>query len=359
MRTFKVFYTGDFLDQNGDVTRKDIGLDRLDNIPFIQTGFLTDQKPQPNDPSYWDRLYSLKITRQHVADANGLVVCRPWVKASAFSGGAENLVVIGRAGAGYDKIDLEACTANDVLVFNSPHSLDHSTASAALLFILALAKRLPEHERMARSGRWDRQSQITGDDLPGQTLGIVGFGQTGAELARIVAPFKMRLLAYSPRADQARAETLGVSLVPTLDELLRESDFVSLHCRLEDHTRGMIGEQEFRMMKPTAYFINVARGELVQQDVLVRCLRERWIAGAALDVFEEEPLFANDPLIGLDNVILTPHWLPATRQAWRATITSIAEGMLRAAKGQIPDHVLNRAVLERPAFRAKLARFAQ
>ena len=268
-------------------------------------------------------------------------------------------MVIGRAGAGYDKIDLEACTANDVLVFNSPHSLVHSTASAALLFILALAKRLPEHERMARSGRWDRQAQIMGDDLPGQTLGIIGFGNTGAELARIVAPFKMRLLAYSPHADPARAETLGVSLVPTLNELFRESDFISLHCRLEDHTRGMIGEREFRLMKPTAYFINVARGELVQQDVLVRCLRERWIAGAALDVFEEEPLPADNPLIGLDNVILTPHWLPATRQAGRATITSIAEGMLRVAKGQIPDHVLNHAVLDRPCFRAKLNRFAQ
>jgi len=359
VRTFKVFYTGDYLDQNGDVARHDIGLDQLDNVPFIQTGFLTDLKPQPNDPSYWDRLYSLEITPEHVAVANGLVVCRPWVKASAFSRGAEKLVVIGRAGAGYDKIDLEACTANDVLVFNSPYSLDHSTASAALLFILALAKRLPEHERVARSGRWGQQSQIMGDDLPGQTLGIIGFGQTGAELARIVAPFKMRVLAYSPRANPARAETLGVSLVPALETLLRESDFISLHCRLENHTRAMIGEREFRMMKPTAYFINVGRGELVQQHVLVRCLRERWIAGAGLDVFEEEPLPANDPLIGLDNVILTPHWLPATRQAGRATMTSIKQGMLRAAKGEIPDHVLNRAVLDRPGFRAKLARFAE
>jgi phosphoglycerate dehydrogenase-like enzyme len=357
MRVFKVLYTGD-LDQDGNVPRKDLGFDRLENIPFIQTGFLTDQKPRPNDSSYWDRLYSLQITPEHVAEANGLVVCRPWVKPSAFSRGAENLVVIGRAGAGYDKIDLEACTANDVLVFNSPYSLVHSTASAALLFILALAKRLPEHERMARSGRWERQVQITGDDLPGQTLGIVGFGETGAELARIVAPFRMRLLAYSPRANPARAESLGVSLVPTLDEVFRESDFLSLHCRLEDHTRGMIGEREFRLMKPTAYFINVARGELVEQDVLVRCLRERWIAGAALDVFEDEPLPADNPLIELDNVILTPHWLPATRQAGCATITSIADGILRVAKGQIPDHVLNRAVLDRPGFRAKLARFA-
>jgi len=359
MPVFKVFYTGDYLDQNGNVVRNDIGLDLLENVPFIETGFLTDQGPQPNDSTYWDRLYSLEITPQHVAGANGLIVCRPWVKASAFSRGADTLIAIGRAGAGYDKIDLEACTANDVVVFNSPHTLVHSTASAALLFILALAKRLPEHERMARSGRWDRQSHITGDDLPGETLGILGLGRTGAELARLVAPFRMQVFAYSPHADPGRAATLGVTLVPTLDELLRESDFISLHCRLEEQTRGMLGEREFRLMKPTAYFVNVARGELVQQEVLVRCLRERWIRGAALDVFAEEPLPANDPLVRLDNVILTPHWLPATRHAGRATLASVAEGMSRVAQGQIPDHILNPVVLGRPAFHAKLARFAR
>ena len=148
-----------------------MGLDLLANVPFIQTGSMTDQQPQPGDPTYWDRLYYLEVTPEHVASASGLIICRPWVKASAFSRGAENLVAIGRGGAGYDKIDLEACTANDVLVFNSPDTLVHSTASAALTFILALAKRLPEHERMARTGCWDRQAQITGDDLPGQTLG--------------------------------------------------------------------------------------------------------------------------------------------------------------------------------------------
>ena len=123
MARFSVLYTGDYLDQNGDLLRKDIGLDLLESSPQVQTGFLTDQKPQPNDPTYWSRLYSLEITPQHVADANGLVVCRPWVKASAFSRGAENLVVICRAGAGYDKIDLKTCTANDVMVFNCPESV--------------------------------------------------------------------------------------------------------------------------------------------------------------------------------------------------------------------------------------------
>jgi len=290
MQVFKVLYSGDYLNERGEYVRPDMGLDLLEGLPFIQTGFMRDQAPQPGDATYSERLYSLQVTPGHVASANGLIICRPWVKPAAFAQGAENLVAIGRGGAGYDKIDLEACTANDVLVFNCPNTLVHGTASAALTFILALAKRLPEHERMARTGRWDHQAEITGDDLPGQTLGIVGFGHTGAELARLIAPFKMRILAYSPRADPARAHALGVTLVSSMDEIFRESDFISLHCRLEPPTRGMIGERELRLMKPTAYFINVARGELVQQEVMVKGLTEGWIRGAALDVFEDEPL---------------------------------------------------------------------
>ncbi len=359
MPVFRVLYSGDYLDANGNFVRPDIGLDLLSNVPFIQTGFMRDQAPQLNDPTYSARLYSLEVTPEHVATANGLIICRPWVKDSAFSRGAANLVAIGRGGAGYDKIDVAACTANDVLVFNSPNSLVHSTASAALTFILALAKRLPEHERMARTGRWDRQSEITGDDLPGMTLGIVGLGHTGAELTRLVAPFQMRVLAYSPRADAAQARTLGVTLVDSLAEVFRESDFISIHCRLEPHTHGMIGEREFRLMKPTAYFINVARGELVQQDALVRGLREGWIRGAALDVFQEEPLPADDPLTKLDNVILAPHWLPATRQACYATQASVTEGMRKVAEGGLPDNILNPSVLERRGFKAKLEAFAE
>jgi phosphoglycerate dehydrogenase-like enzyme len=359
MKTFRVLYSGDYLDSKGEFVRSDIGLDLLRNVPHIQTDFMRDQSPQPNDPTYWDRLYMLEVSPEHIASANGLIICRPWVKAAAFARGADQLVAIGRAGAGYDKIDVAACTTNDVLLFNSPDSLVHSTASAALTFILALAKRLPEHDRMARTGCWDGQAQITGDDLPGQTLGIVGLGHTGAELARLIAPFRMRILAYSPRADAAKARELGVTLVPTLAEIFRESDFISLHCRLEPHTRGMIGEKEFRLMKPTAYFINVARGELVDQGSMVRGLREGWIRGAALDVFQEEPLPAGDPLTRLDNVILAPHWLPATRQACYSTQASVAEGMRRVAAGGLPDNILNPSVLERPAFRAKLQMFAE
>ena len=359
MRVFTISYTGDYLNERGEVVYEDLCLDLLECVPYVRYGFLTDQKPLPGDPAYWERLYSLEVAPEHVAQSNGLVIFRPWVKASAFAGGAEHLVAIGRAGAGYDKIDLEVCTANDVAVFNAPDTLTHATASAAFLFLLALAKRLPEQERLVHTGRWDRQPAVMGADLPGHTLGIVGLGKSGAELARLVAPFRMRLLAYSPSADPAKAEALDVTLVPDLETLLRESDFVSLHCRLEQRTRGLIGEQELCWMKPTAYLINVARGELVQQDALTQCLRERRIAGAGLDVFDVEPLPTDDPLLSLENVILTPHWLPSTHQAARATMTRVAHGMLRTAVGKLPDNIVNEAVLEREGFRAKLARFAE
>ena len=215
-------------------------------------------------PGYWSRLYSLEITPDHIQEIDGLVVLRPWVKRSTFARGAGDLVVIGRSGAGYDKIDLRACTEHDVAVFNAPLALNHPTASSALLFMLALAKRLPQQERITRQGRWDLQASVMGSEIRGRTLGIIGLGHTGRELARLVAPFAMPILAYSPHADPGEAAALGVRLA-SLEDVLRESDFLSLHCRLTEATRGRIGEAELALMKPSACLINVARGELVDQ----------------------------------------------------------------------------------------------
>ncbi|HET9068260.1 MAG TPA: NAD(P)-dependent oxidoreductase [Amaricoccus sp.] len=357
MTTFRVRYTGDYLDEAGALAVPDIALDLYDAIPFVDPGFLRDQAPTPGDPGYWRRLYSLELTPGHVASAEGIVIFRPWVRARAFARGADTLTVIGRAGAGIDKIDLAACTASDVAVFNAPDTLTHATASAAFLLILALAKKLPEQQRLVATARWDLQPRTMGADLPGKTLGIVGLGASGRELARLAAPWGMRLLAFSPRADPAAAAALGVELVPTLAALLAGADFVTLHNRLDPTTRGLIGAAELALMKPTACFVNVARGEIVDQRALTEALSERRIAGAGLDVFEHEPLPANDPLLALDNVILTPHWLPSTRDAARLTMALIARGMLRAARGLVPGNVVNPEVLDRPRFREKLARF--
>ena len=357
MPPFKLFFTGDYLDETGAVKYGDIGLESLAKSGYVETGFLLDQAPSPGDSTYLDRIYSLQITPEHVAKANGIVIFRPWVKASAFVNGAENLVVFARAGAGYDKIDISACTENNVALFNAPDTLTHSTASAAFTLMIALAKKLPQQENLVRTGRWDLQAEFLGDDLIGKTLGIIGLGKTGVELARLVAPFHMNLLAYSPSADPLRRrgwEWNWWTSIPCC------APATSSACTAgsSERTRGMLGARELGLLKPSAYFINVARGELVREDELMRILRENKIAGAGLDVFETEPLPVSSPFLKLDNVILTPHWLPSTHRAARATRDLMVQNVFRVAQGLVPQNVVNPEVLRQPGFRAKLARFA-
>jgi phosphoglycerate dehydrogenase-like enzyme len=356
MPIFRIALTGDFLDESGNPAYGDLGLGELSSQPHVRYRFLTDLAPRAEDSSYWSRLYSLEITPEHIGNIDGLIVLRPWVTRATFGAGAGDLIVIGRSGAGYDKIDLAACTEHGVAVFNAPLALNHSTASAALLFMLALAKRLPDQDRIVRHGHWDQQAVVVGSEIQGRTLGIVGLGHSGRELARLVAPFAMRILVHSPHAEPAEAQALGAQLT-SLDEVLRESDFVSLHCRLDPSRRRMIGPDQLAMMKSTAFLINVARGELIDQAALVTALRDGQLAGAGLDVFEVEPLPWDDPLIGLDNVILTPHWLASTRDVWQATARAMSEGMLRAARGKRPENVVNPDVFQKASFIRKLARF--
>ena len=357
MQTFNIKYSGDFLDEKGNVASGYVGEDIYADVPYIKYDFLRDQAPQMGDPTYKDRLYSLTMEPQHIAKANGLVIIRPYVKQSTFAEGAENLVVIGRAGVGTDKIDMLGCTENDVAVFNAPGTLIHSTASATMLLILALAKKLPGQEKIARTGDWSDQASVIGDDLMGQTLGLIGLGRIALELVRLLAPFQMNVIAYDPYAEKAKAKEANVTLVKDMDTVLRESDCVSMNCLLNDETRDLVGEREFRLMKPTAYFVNAGRGELVQQPALVRALQERWIAGAGLDVFEKEPLPADDPLTKLDNVILTPHWLSTTHKVVKDVMRAMAKGMLNASQGKLPENIVNPEVLDRPGFQRKLARF--
>ncbi len=356
MRPFQLSITGDLFDVSGQPVG-DLALDVVKSADYLKWSLIPDHQPRKGDITYKERLYSMEITAGHVRSADGIVICRPWLKAAALGPNADRLVVIGRAGIGYDKLDLKACTAADVVVFNSPYGLTHSTASAAMLFILALSKKLPLQERIVRTGAWDQQAAALGNDLIDQTLGIVGFGHTAIELVRLLAPYGMRVIAFSPHADLAVAAKMGVILTATIDEIFKKSDYISLHNRLTEQTRHSIGERLLHMMKPTAYFINVSRGEIVEEEALIRSLAEHRIAGAGLDVFEEEPLPLSSPFLQMDNVMLTPHWLCSTRQAGRATMVGVMDGILRVSRGEIPENILNPDVLQRPGFRAKLARF--
>lgn len=358
MRTFHIVYTGDFLNEEGAPAYETHSLEALSQTPYVEYRYLTDQAPRRNDAAYWDRFYSLEVRPEQVAGADGLIVLRPRVGRDVLAQATDRLVAIGRCGAGYDKVDVAACTEHGVVLFNAPLALNHSTASTALLFMLALSKKLSQHERITRTGRWDLQAAALGNEIENRTLGIVGLGHSGRELARLVAPFRMRLLAFSPHADSAQAGALGVRLT-TLEEVLSESDIVSVHARLTSETRRLIAAPQLALMKPTAYFINVARGEIVDQQALAAALRDGRIAGAALDVFEVEPLPLGDPLLALDNVILTPHWSASTADVWRATGRAMVDGMLRVARGELPEHIVNPDVVSRPSFQQKLARFAE
>jgi phosphoglycerate dehydrogenase-like enzyme len=357
VRTFRIAWTGDFLNEQGASAYGTLDLAQLNASPHIATHFLTEQSPVSGDATYWQRFYSMEVAPEQLHSVDGLVVLRPWVKRAALAA-ADSLTVIGRSGAGYDKIDVRACTDHDVALFNAPLALNHSTGSSALLFMLALAKRLPQQQAVTRAGRWDLQAAVMGSEIQGRTLGIIGLGHSGRELARLAAPFEMNVLAYSPHADAAQAAALGVRLT-SLDELLSAADFVSLHARLAADNQRFFGREQFARMKPTAFFINVARGELVDQAALVDALRCGQIAGAGLDVYEHEPLPLGEPLLELENVILTPHWSASTTDVFAATSQAMVGGMLRASRGQVPDNIVNREVLDRAGFHAKLARFTQ
>jgi len=330
-----------FLNAEGQLAWGTIGVEPLDEAPNVEVGYMA--------------AHDGRLTPEHVRGWHGLVLGGPAVTKETLTE-AGDLIVLARAGVGYDRIDVDACTAADVALCTTPAASRHAVASASFAYVVALAKRMVDKDRLVRQNRWDLRGAYCGNEIYRQTLGIVGFGNTGAELARLVAPFEMRVLTYDPYLDAARARSLGVETVP-LDDLMRQADFVCVHALLNEGTRGLIGDAQFRLMKPTAYFVNCARGPIHNERALIAALQERRIAGAGLDVFEEEPLAPDSPLIALDNVMLSPHTMAHTRELsiWMGNINS--EQMLAAARGENPGSVVNRAVLDRPGFQAKLARW--
>jgi phosphoglycerate dehydrogenase-like enzyme len=340
--SFRVGLDRGFLNAEGKLAWGSIGVEPLEAAPEVEVAFLPEHVRAfaPADIRGWQ----------------GLILGGPIVDRATFAEGAADLVVIARAGVGYDQIDVDALTDNDVALCTTPAASRHAVASASFAYVVALAKRMVDKDRLVRQNRWDLRGAYCGNELYQKTLGILGFGNTGAELARLVAPFEMRVLTYDPYLNADRAAELGVESV-ALDRLMSESDFVCVHALLNEQTRGLVGARELALMKPSAYFVNCARGPIVDQPALIEALQARRIAGAGLDVFAEEPLAPDSPLVRLDNVMLSPHTMAHTYElsVWMGNINS--EQMLAAARGQAPGSVVNRAVLDRPGFQAKLARW--
>ena len=263
------------------------------------------------------------------------------------------LVGVARWGVGYDAVDLDACTAHDVCVFITPGGVRRPVATAILTFLLALALKLRTKDGLVRSGDWGRKAAYMGEMLTGKVLGSFGLGSIGRELFRLAAPLEMRHIAHDPYVAPAQAEAAGARLVDK-ETLLRESDFLCINCVLTPQTRHAIGSAELALMKPTAYLINTARGPIVDEAALIAALQAGRLRGAGLDVFEQEPLPLDSPLLALDNVWLAPHALAWTDDVVLGNSIEDARGLVRLSRGQIPDNVVNKEVLDRPGFQAKL-----
>jgi phosphoglycerate dehydrogenase-like enzyme len=331
---FRVGISRDFLTSDGRIGFGDIGLDALDADPAVSYEFLTE--------------HAAELPASAVAGYDALLLLAPRITAGTLRGNGR-LKLIARFGVGYDSIDIGACTRAGVLVTITPDGVRRPVAAAALTFILALAHRLLDKDRLTREGRFADRISYLGMGLTGRTLGTVGCGNTARELFTLAAPLGMRHIASDPYADPQAAAAAGIELV-SLDALLRAADVVCVMCALTPDTRRLLDGDRLRLMKPTAYLVNVARGPIVDTGALVAALRDDAIAGAALDVFDPEPLPAGHPLLHLPNVLLAPHSLCWTDEMARGNGRSACEAILDVAHGRLPRHPVNpEAAADRPA----------
>jgi len=245
---------------------------------------------------------------------------------------------------GFDQVDVDSATSNGILVVNTP-SADDVVAEGTILFMIALAKQFPRLVDAAKKGIYVPTMKES-IELFGKTLGIIGLGRIGSRVAQIANALGMKVIAYSPHATARYARLLQVSLVD-LSTLLRESDFVSIHCPLTSETRHMIGEKELGLMKKSAFLINTARGEIVDENALYRFLKEGRIAGAGLDVFEAEPLRPDNPLLTLNNTICTAHSISGSIERSMRIEQMVLDSVLRILRGTLPLYIVNPKVLDR------------
>jgi D-3-phosphoglycerate dehydrogenase / 2-oxoglutarate reductase len=268
---------------------------------------------------------------------------------------APNLLIVSSNGAGYDPVDVEACTAAGVLVINQSGGNANSVAEHALGMLLTLSKRIIEGDRALRRSSGVNRNALMGAEAQGKTIGIVGIGHVGRRIAELCnGLFAMKVLAYDPYLSPAEIAARGAEKVE-LDELLRRSDYVSISCPLTRDNRGMIGAREFAAMQPHAYFITTARGFIHDESALVEALRDKRIAGAGLDVWAKEPPLPDHPLLQFDNVLASPHTAGVTREA-RANMGRIAaEQILATLDGQRPPRIINPEVWPRYSERFERA----
>jgi D-3-phosphoglycerate dehydrogenase len=302
----------------------------------------------------WEFLPQIEaeLTPQTAARYDALAVMLARVTRATVSGPDRRLKLIARFGVGYDTVDVPALTDNGVLLTITPDGVRRPVATAALTLVLMLAQKVPIKDRLVREGRWAERVNHFGTGLSGRTLGSIGVGNIGSELFRLAMPFAMRHIACDPYVTQESVRPLGVTLVD-LDTLFREADFLCVNCPLNEETRKLVGARQFALMKPTAYFVNTARGPIVDEKALYETLAAGKIAGAGIDVFEQEPTPQDNPLLKLDNIVVTPHHICLTDECIATVAASVFNACKDLAHGRVPRNVVNQQVLGRvPYFHA-------
>ncbi|MEM6496704.1 MAG: NAD(P)-dependent oxidoreductase, partial [Pseudomonadota bacterium] len=247
--------------------------------------------------------------------------------------------IIARNGVGYDTVDVNALAAKGIIVTNTPIAVRRPVAVATLTLLFALAGRLFDKDKLVRSGRWNERVDCMGTGLTTRTLGLVGAGSIGKEIVILAAPFFKRIIASDPFADASDVAAAGGELV-SFDDVLGQSDFVVVCCLLTDETRHLVNDAAFAKMKPEAYYLNVGRGPIHDEAALVRALQAGRIAGAGLDVTEQEPIEADSPLIGMENTIITPHALCWTDECFEGIASTALQSIVDVAQGKTPVHVV-------------------
>ncbi len=282
----------------------------------------------------WEERTILRL----IGDVEGLIIRSNGRVTRKILEAAPNLKVVGRHGVGVDNIDCQAAQDLGITVVYTPGANTEAVAEYCVGLMLALARHIVQGDKALRSGDWRARYRLIGTELFGKTLGVVGFGRIGQRVARICHDaFAMQVLYFDIVEYPDVASQIGARRV-SLDELLRTADIVSLHVPLLPETRGLINEENLRKMKRSALLINTSRGPVVDQEALIRALQEGWIAGAALDVFDPEPLPQDSPLLRLDNVVVTPHMAAHSEEGLVRMGMAVAEDVMRVIRGEPPVH---------------------
>ena len=324
-QTFRLGLTRDLLSASGEPSFGRGPLALLDNDPRIEWEFLPESLSE--------------ITPDVMARYDGLYVNSPHVGAASVARADRRVRIVSRHGVGYDSVDVRALAAQGVVVTNTPVAVRRPVAVAALTFILALAGKLLDKDRLTRTGRWHERTSHMGQGLTTRTLGVIGGGGIGRELLALARPFGWQMQVADPYVDGAAMQALGAERVP-LEQLLRESDFVVATVLLNQETRHLMNGARFALMKRSAYFINLSRGPIVDEPALIAALRNGTIAGAGLDVFEQEPVAPDNALLTMHNVLVTPHALCWTDECFDAIAREGLGCMVDFANGRTPKSVV-------------------